>query len=119
MTISPAAWVSQRSGRGGTVSEQVLDLSNQQQSFTDFYYTPESGLKPDISPCPGWATTGLMHRSTKLQHYSMTSSARASNLSGTVMPSDFAVLTLITISNFVGSTTGISAGFSPLKMRPE
>src|SRR6516225_9609952 len=50
-------------------------------------------------------------------HYSITSSARASRLSGTVRPSAFAVLRLITSSYFVGACTGKSAGFSPLRMR--
>jgi hypothetical protein len=35
-----------------------------------------------------------------------------------VRPSAFAVLRLITRSNFVGCSTGRSAGFSPLRMRP-
>src|SRR5262249_40755282 len=51
-------------------------------------------------------------------HHSITSSASASNLSGISRPSALAVLTLITSSNFVGSITGRSPGFSPLRMRP-
>jgi hypothetical protein len=31
----------------------------------DFRFTPESGLKSDISPCPFRANNGLMHRSKK------------------------------------------------------
>jgi hypothetical protein len=58
----------------------------------------------------------LMHRSKKPCH-SITSSAMASNLSGTVRPSALAVLRLITSSNLVGCCTGRSAGLSPLKMR--
>src|SRR5262249_33772801 len=50
--------------------------------------------------------------------HSITSSASASNLSGILRPSALAVLTLITSSNFVGSITGRSPGFSPLRMRP-
>src|SRR5262249_31434389 len=50
--------------------------------------------------------------------HSITSSARASRLSGTVRPSSRAVWALITNSNFEGCTTGRSAGFSPLRMRP-
>src|SRR5262249_39353673 len=46
--------------------------------------------------------------------HSITSSARASTLSGTSMPSAFAVLRLITSSYLVGACTGRSAGFSPL-----
>jgi hypothetical protein len=43
-------------------------------------------------------------------HHSITSSARASSLSGTSRPSAFAVLRLITNSNFVDCWTGKSAG---------
>jgi len=49
--------------------------------------------------------------------HSITSSARASKLSGTVRPSAFAVLRLMTSSYLVGACTGRSAGFSPLRMR--
>src|SRR5262252_8791584 len=52
-----------------------------------------------------------------LRGHSMTSSARASRLSGTVRPSAFAVLRLTTSSYLVGACTGRSPGFSPLKMR--
>ncbi len=49
--------------------------------------------------------------------YSITSSARASRLGGTVIPNALAVFILIAISNLVGACTGRSAGFSPLRMR--
>src|SRR5262245_31512114 len=49
--------------------------------------------------------------------HSITSSARASNLSGTSMSSAFAVPRLITRSNLVGSCTGRLLGFSPLRIR--
>ena len=45
--------------------------------------------------------------------HSITSSASASSLSGTARPSAFAVLRLITSSNFVGGWIGKSPGFSP------
>ena len=47
-------------------------------------------------------------------HYWITSSARASTAGGIVRPSALAVLRLITNSNFVGCSTGRSAGFAPL-----
>ena len=47
--------------------------------------------------------------------YSMTSSARPSKDSGMVRPSDLAVLRLMTSSNFVGCSTGMSAGLAPLR----
>jgi hypothetical protein len=49
--------------------------------------------------------------------HSITSSARASNLSGMVSPSVFAVARLITSSNLVGCSTGRSAGFAPSRIR--
>ena len=50
--------------------------------------------------------------------YSITSSARASSVAGTVRPSAFAVLRLMTSSIFETCWTGRSAGFSPLRIRP-
>ena len=50
--------------------------------------------------------------------HSITSSARESVMRGSVRPSDFAVLRLMTNSNLVGRKTGRSAGFSPLRIRP-
>ena len=48
--------------------------------------------------------------------YSITSSARASNVDGISKPSALAVLRLITSSYLVGACTGRSAGFSPFRM---
>jgi hypothetical protein len=45
-----------------------------------------------------------------MQYYSITSSARASSVGGTLRPSAFAVLRWITISYLVGACTGRSAG---------
>ena len=50
--------------------------------------------------------------------HSITSSASANSLSGTVTASALAVLRLSTNSNLVGCMTGRSAGFSPLRTRP-
>ena len=50
--------------------------------------------------------------------HSMTSSARARSEGGTARPRAFAVLRFMTSSNLVGCSTGKSAGFSPLRMRP-
>src|SRR5262245_35919897 len=48
--------------------------------------------------------------------HSITSSARASSVAGTSIPSALAVLRLITISNLVGCWTGKSAGVAPFKI---
>jgi GNAT superfamily N-acetyltransferase len=61
-------------------------------------------------PCLLWANSG--HRLV----YSITSLARARSV-GTVRPSALAVLRLITSSYLVGSCTGRSDGFSPLRIR--
>src|SRR5262249_27451564 len=50
--------------------------------------------------------------------HSITSSARASSVAGTSRPKALAVLRLITSSNLVDCTTGRSAGFMPLSIRP-
>ena len=50
--------------------------------------------------------------------YSITSSAVAIRVGGTARPSILAVQALMTNSNLVDCTTGKSAGFAPLRMRP-
>src|SRR5262245_13328403 len=50
--------------------------------------------------------------------HSITSSAVASSACGTLRPSILAVGMLMTSSNLVDCTTGKSAGFAPLRMRP-
>src|SRR5215831_13181908 len=49
--------------------------------------------------------------------HSITSSASAITVGGTVSPSLVAVLRLMANSNLVGACTGSSAGFAPFKMR--
>src|SRR5215467_13997669 len=62
------------------------------------------------SRCPLWANSG--HRAI----HSITSSARASSVGGTVSPSAWAVLRLMINSNRVGCSTGRSAGLAPFKL---
>src|SRR5215469_11290667 len=50
-------------------------------------------------------------------NYSITKSARAISVGGTVRPSALAVLRLIASSYLSGNSTGISPGFSPLRIR--
>jgi hypothetical protein len=50
------------------------------------------------------------------QAYSITSSARTRNVSGIISPIAFAILRLRISSILVGSSTGISAGFAPLRI---
>jgi hypothetical protein len=48
--------------------------------------------------------------------YSITASARARSVGGSVSPSAWAVLTLMTSSNFVGCSTGRSPALAPLRI---
>jgi hypothetical protein len=93
------------------IATTKADISNGHVRFT-----PESGHVQCTSLCLLWANSGLMQRSKK-DRYSITSSARASNVGDTVRPSALAVLRLIASSYLVGACTGRSAGFSPLRMR--
>jgi len=65
----------------------------------------------------GQGMSALCHKQTSAALHSITSSARASSVGGTSMPSALAVLRLITSSYLVGDWTGRSAGFSPLRIR--
>jgi hypothetical protein len=53
---------------------------------------------------------------SKMSRYSITLSARASSMGGTVRPSALVVLRLMTSSNLVGCSTGKSAGLAPFNI---
>src|SRR5262245_18133926 len=61
---------------------------------------------------------GKFHFEPPSSHHSITSSAVASSVGGTVRPSSLAVARLMTSSNFDACITGRSAGLAPLRMRP-
>src|SRR5262249_32870789 len=65
------------------------------------------------SPTTGIAGRAAEQRDELAALHSITSSARASSVAGTSRPNALAVLRLITNSNLVGCSTGISAGFAP------
>src|SRR6516162_6331293 len=65
---------------------------------------------------PFRATTGC-EQSQQTRSYSITSSARATSVGGTVRPSALAVLRLTCSSNLVGCCTGRAATLAPLRMR--
>jgi hypothetical protein len=68
------------------------------------------GVSPSVVVL--WAAPALPGAFT----HSITSLASASNLSGISRPSALAVLRLMIISNLVGTSTGRSAGFVPLRI---
>ena len=53
---------------------------------------------------------------SKIQNYLMTRSARTSTFGGIVRPICFAALRLMMSSNFIGCSTGRSAGLAPLRI---
>ena len=89
-------------------------------------YIRLTGCRHSVQSCPknGGVMeeyTGSRHPCPKVagkQHHSITSVACARIVFGTVRPSVFAVLRLMMRSNFVGCSTGRSAGFSPLRILP-
>jgi hypothetical protein len=82
-----------------------------------FRSTPNDGRRQTASACPKSAGNGLVRRS-KWHRHSITSSARPRSVTGISRPRALAVLRLITNSNFVGCSTGMSAGFAPLRILP-
>jgi hypothetical protein len=70
----------------------------------------------DLSKCHNPTHAPQQSARAVVVSYSITSSARASSVCGTVRPSAFAVVRLITRSNLVGCSTGRSAGFAPRRI---
>src|SRR5262245_58450037 len=83
---------------------QVLHLEE------DLFDTDEPHFGP---PSPAFHESGT---SRSQRSHSMTWSARSSSDGGIVRPSALAVLRLITSANFVGCSTGRSAGLAPLRI---
>src|SRR5215211_1585030 len=105
--ISDLSWLNPTPHAIAVYASQPLSPATTQHSLPSGRY---SLLGPDL------------HRQDRTSFawrtYSITSSARASKVGGTVRPRAFAVFRLITSSNLVGCRTGRSAGFSPLRIRP-
>jgi hypothetical protein len=80
-----------------------------------FRCTPISRRFLSPSACLKCATCGLLRRT---RAYSITSSASICIETGTSIPSALAVFKLMTSSNFVGCSTGRSAGFLPIRIWP-
>jgi hypothetical protein len=98
---------------------------HQEQTFVGTHRTSVSCQEPTYAVQQqatgagrGWAalSTGWIAPACGWRTYSMTSFASASSLSGIVKPSALAVLRLMANSNFVGCSTGMSAGFAPRKI---
>ena len=78
-------------------------------------FSPESGHRETLLGCPVCANG----RPSAPQHnscYSITSSVPTSRFYGSVTPRALAVFRFIANSNFVGCSTGRSAGLAPLRI---
>jgi len=99
-------------------SQICSEISKVCSSTADYVrFTPKSGHWDSAAQCPLYPQKRT-HAPQQTAAYSITSSARASSAGGTSSPNVLAVCRLMTSSNLVGSTTGRSAGFSPLRTRP-
>jgi hypothetical protein len=86
-------------------SKTEVELAN-----ADFWFTPQSRHPPVRPSCRLSTNNGSQGP------HSITSSARASKLGESARPRALAVLRLITNSNFVGCSTGISPGLVPFRI---
>lgn len=115
--------------RGTTAQLEVLSTQHRVRHTADITRTPSdtligsSQIDPgkSVDPHQGTHSTapfgdGPRHEQPGTLCYSITSSARCSSDCGIVSPSALAVLRLITSSNCVGCSTGISAGLAPLRI---
>src|SRR5262249_1611987 len=94
----------------------LATIENEAHEEDKCAYLALSALPPKADMCGALADVRFGPKAD-IRVYSITSSARVSRVGGTLSSSALAVLRLITSSNFVGSCTGRSAGFSPLRMR--
>jgi hypothetical protein len=92
-------------------TEQNMNIVGERKCKAPFPLSHRNKPVPGADSCTAARTPAVIR-------HSITSSASASSFAGISRPSAFAVLKLITSSNLVGCTTGRSAGFSPLRMRP-
>jgi hypothetical protein len=74
-------------------------------------------IPPPLMICAFGAHCHLRTRAVQQKsHHSIISSARARRVDGTSRPIAFAVVRLMTRSNFIGCSTGISPGFVPRRI---
>src|SRR5262249_20445013 len=108
----------------------ALDGAGFVESFTECGDIARVGIGRPVSDKPDYRHSRLLRarrerpsgcaaekRNELAPRHSITSSARASSVGGTSMPSVLAVLRFRTSCYLVGACTGRSAGLSPLRMR--
>jgi hypothetical protein len=106
-SASAIAWSALRSEMG-----QSLRIETPQRAG-NVRFTSNSDLTDAVPRAAAWRQKATF---AVEQIYSITSSARASNVGEISRPSPLAVLRLMTRSNLVGCSTGSSAGFAPRRI---
>ena len=96
------------------ISTGLADVGNRTWCIDDHH-----AISPLRALCPGVpdSTRDNCSDDKVAPLHSITLSARASRVGGTVSPSAFAVLRLMVSSYFVGACTGRSCGNSPFRIR--
>lgn len=116
VSIVPLAAVSRASMRDNMAADRVRSARGMTPSLIQRLLFTRKRTSTRRLACPLSAMSDICRG--KIAFYSITSSAATSSVCGIVRANAFAVLRFITSSNLVGCMTGISAGFSPLRMRP-
>ena len=95
--------------RGAVEQQRERDHRDEERHVFAEQFPARLGGRRRLRQGCGGAVRGVVH--------SITSSASAARVGGTVRPSAAAVARLIASSNLVGACTGNAAGFAPLRMR--
>ena len=103
---------SQLSG-GGSRKRRLMSALGHKRAFEGLFAM--SALPPKVDIVHHGRDVRFVPKAD-IRFYSITSSARASNPAGTLMPSALAILRLIRNSNFVGCSTGSSLGLAPFNI---
>jgi hypothetical protein len=115
-TVTVPVGVSKRWSR---LFEQIPPMSGLVQNAkilrASFRFTTKLGNCSVQSAIRICANSGPV-RAAATNVYSITSFAKTSSVGGTVTPMACAVLTLMTSSNLLGCSIGMSAGFAPLSI---
>ena len=119
---SPAAKrfgaITARSSAGRRGAEEVAALQGQIQALQIELENPSHALALLRARRKRPRSRTAEQREEVAPFHSITSSARASSVGGTVRPSILAVSALMTSSNLLDCMTGKSAGLAPLRMWP-
>ena len=114
ITIAPIAERVRVVWRGRTIGDSKHALELKEATYPPVVYVPRADM--DMSALERTARVTTCPFKGEANYYSITSLARVSNVGGTSRPSPLAVVRLMTRSNLVGCSTGMSPGFAPRRI---